>query len=275
MPGQMGHGRRNTQLSRRTVEYIHTIVGSALKQAYKNELIKKNYNDFTVLPRKEKKEIEPLSLEEVQKVLSASENTEMYALLVLEVFTGLRKGEILGLQWHCIDFEDKTLCVKQNLCRVQTVETSDKRKTELILMKPKTASSYRTLPLSEDVIQVLKQHKKEQNIHKMQYRDVYYDNDIVFAKPDGNFEDPRELLHKFHAILEKAGVRKVRFHDLRHTFASLLLNEGESMKVIQGLLGHSTITTSMDVYSHVAVKTKEKSIERLEKIVKLNRSKAV
>jgi integrase len=89
----------------------------------------------------------------------------------------------------------------------------------------------------------------------------------VFPRADGTFDDPREVLRRFHKILDKAGVRKCRFHDLRHTFASILLNEGESMKVIQELLGHSTITTTMDIYSHVAKQTKKNSIELLEKAV--------
>ena len=262
----------NKVLSRRTVEYLKTIIGGALKQAYKNELIKKNYNDFTVLPKAEVKEIEPLTIDEVQKVLKAAEGTPMYALIVLDIFTGMRKGEILGLQWEYVDFENKCLYVRKNLCRVKSDVSVSGRKTEFILMSPKTKKSNRTIPLTDEVIHVLKQHKTQQNITKMKYRDVYQDNDVVFAKWDGTFENPREVLRRFHNIVEKAGVRKCRFHDLRHTFASILLNEGESMKNIQELLGHSTITTTMDVYSHISQEGKKKSIDKLEQAVKLKSS---
>ncbi|MFR0031449.1 MAG: tyrosine-type recombinase/integrase [Coprococcus phoceensis] len=255
------------QLSRRTVEYLHTIIGSALEQAYKNEMIAKNVNEFTVLPKKEEKEIEPLTIEDLEKVLRVAKETDLYSLILLEVFTGMRKGEILGLQWENVDLEKKVLWVRKNLCRVENNDEEDGRKTKLILLEPKTKKSIREIPLSEEAVRVLKIHKRKQNEQKMLYRDIYQDNGVVFAKADGSFEDPREVLRRFHKILKKAGVRKCRFHDLRHTFASILINEGESMKVIQELLGHSTITTTMDIYSHVTKETKKRSIEILERTV--------
>lgn len=255
------------QLSRRTVEYLHIIIGSALEQAYKNEMIAKNVNEFTVLPKKEEKEIEPLTIEDLEKVLRVAKETDLYSLILLEVFTGMRKGEILGLQWENVDLEKKVLWVRKNLCRVENNDEEDGRKTKLILLEPKTKKSIREIPLSEEAVKVLKIHKRKQNEQKMLYRDIYQDNGVVFAKADGSFEDPREVLRRFHKILKKAGVRKCRFHDLRHTFASILINEGESMKVIQELLGHSTITTTMDIYSHVTKETKKRSIEILERTV--------
>ena len=103
------------QLSRRTVEYLHTIIGSALEQAYKNEMIAKNVNEFTVLPKKEEKEIEPLTIEDLEKVLRVAKETDLYSLILLEVFNGMRKGEILGLQWENVDLEKKVLWVRKNL----------------------------------------------------------------------------------------------------------------------------------------------------------------
>lgn len=258
---------RKKALSNRTVEYIHTLIGGALKQAYKNELIKKNYNEFTVLPKKEEKEIMPLNVKEIEKILKAAEDTPMYTLIILEIFTGMRKGEILGLQWKYVDLDNKSIYVKQNLCRVNIEKPIGRKKTELILMTPKTKKSIRKIPISDEVVQVLKQYKNEQNKHKEEYKNIYKDNDIVFAKDDGTFQDPRELLHQFHRILEKAGVRKCRFHDLRHTFASLLLQAGETPKIIQELLGHSSITTTMDVYTHVAEKGKIGAIQKLNNLL--------
>lgn len=254
-------------LSNRTVEYIHTLIGGALQQAYKNELIKKNYNDFTVLPKKEDKEIVPLNLYEIASIVKASEDTPIYALLILEIFTGMRKGEILALQWKNIDFENKSIYVKQNLCRVNKEEPTERNKTELVLMLPKTKKSIRRIPINDEVVRVLRRHQYEQNKYKEEFNKIYKDNDIVFAKCDGSFQDPRELLHKFHKILEKAGVRKCRFHDLRHTFASLLLQAGEAPKIIQELLGHSSITTTMDVYTHVADNGKIGAIQKLNDLL--------
>lgn len=255
------------KLSRRTVEYLHTIIGSALQQAYRNEIVQKNVNEFTVLPKKEDNEIEPLTIEEVQKVLKSAKKSDLYSLIVIDIFTGMRKGEILGLQWENVDFEKKILYVKKNLCRVQNTEEDGGKKTKLVLMEPKTKKSIRTIPLSNEAIKVLKEHKKTQDEIKTKYKNIYMDKRIVFANASGDFRDPREVLREFHKVLDKAGVRKCRFHDLRHTFASILLNEGESMKVIQELLGHSTITTTMDIYSHITKETKERSIERIQKAI--------
>ncbi|WP_159434635.1 tyrosine-type recombinase/integrase [Hespellia stercorisuis] len=256
-------------LSRRTVEYLHTIIGGALQQAYRNCMITRNVNQFTVLPKKDESEINPLTISEVHKLLQYAKNTELYPLIVLEVFTGMRKGEILGLLWENIDLEKQVLYVRKNLCRVKNDEKNATTKYKLVLLEPKTKKSVRAIPLTNYVVEVLKQQKSVQCQLKEKYKEIYRDNDIVFATADGNFRDPRTLLRDFHKILDDAGVRRCRFHDLRHTFASMLINEGESMKVIQELLGHSTITTTMDVYSHVNAKTKERSIGVLEKVIEI------
>lgn len=260
------HGDR--KISRRTVEYLHTIIGSALTQAYKNGLVLKNVNDSTVLPKKEQTEITPLTVGEVKKVLEVSKTSDIHALLVVAIYTGMRKGEILGLKWEDIDFNNKVIHVKRSLCRVKNDDPEDSRKTKLVLMKPKTVKSVRTIPLSKEAEYALRRHHIKQNEQKMKYRNIYQDQGLVFTREDGTFADARGVIRKFQKILDEAGVKRCRFHDLRHTFASILLNNGESMKVIQELLGHSTITTTMDIYSHVTEETKERSVELLEQLVK-------
>lgn len=255
------------RLSRRTVEYLRVIIGGALEQACKNGLIEKNVNTFTVLPKKETKEIVPLTVEELNKIIVASEGTRLYPLLILEIFTGMRKGEILGLQWTNVDLKNGMIYVKKSLGRVTVKDGTGERKTMLKLMDPKTQKSVRSIPISAEVVKVLKAHRKNQMEEKMKNRCIYQDLDLVFANEQGAFVDPRELLRSFHKLLEKGGVRKCRFHDLRHSFASVLINQGESMKIIQELLGHSTITTTMDIYSHVAQETKKQSVEALGKVL--------
>lgn len=253
-------------LSERTVRYLKILINGALEQAIKNDLIIKNPNKATVLPSKKHIEIIPLSAEELMTLLSKSTDSALYPLIFLEVYTGLRRGEILGLKWEDIDFDSKRLYVRRNLCRVST-EPGSVTKTKLVLMDPKTAKSKRIIPLSNDVISVLDDHRKAQNIIKKQNHDIYNDQNTVFAKNNGDFLDPREMLRDFHKLLKKIGIRKCRFHDLRHSFASLLLNSGESPKVIQELLGHSTITTTMDIYSHLNDSTKSNSIDKLSTIL--------
>ena len=176
------------KLSRRTVEYLRTIIGSSLEQAYKNGLVVKNVNDATVLPRKNNDEIVPLTMNELHQVIEVAKESDMYALILTEIYTGLRKGEILGLRWQDVDFENQEIHVRHNLCRVKNVDVKDERKTQLVLMEPKTKKSIRTIPLSESVVQVLKRHRIKQQEYIMRYRNVYLDNDVVFPRADGTFD---------------------------------------------------------------------------------------
>lgn len=253
-----GKGR----LSPRTVRYLHIIIRGAIDQAVKNGLIERNVSKYVVLPAKKHKEIQPLTIEEVDTFLKIAKKDRLFALYLLEITTGMRKGEILGLQWSNIDLVNKRVTIQQSLCNIRDYSSSD-RKYKLVLMEPKTEKSKRTLPLNDFVIAALTKHREKQNIEKQMYREIYNDNNVVFTREDGQFIHPRELLRRYHILLKKAGIEKKRFHDLRHTFASILLNEKESPKVIQELLGHANISTTMDIYSHVLEETKVKSIEKL------------
>lgn len=257
-------------LSSRSVRYLHILIRGALEQAYKNDLIPKNVSKAVILPIKSQKEIKPLTLEEVQQLLLTAKEYSIYPLILLEAFSGLRKGEILALKWDDIDWLGEKLHVRHSLCRVLADENSKPKQYKLILMEPKTQKSRRTIPLNEIVILALKKHKKQQNEEKIRNRDIYMDNNMVFAKMDGDYISPRDLLRVYHSLLKKSGIEKKRFHDMRHTFATILLNEGESPKVIQELLGHSNISTTMDIYSHVLEETKVKSIDKLtDKIINM------
>ncbi len=268
--GKLQNGRSDGkgQLSPRTVRYLHIIISGALDQAVKNGLLERNVSRNVVLPAKRHKEIQPLTIEEVNIFLESIRDDRLFALYLLEITTGMRKGEILGLQWSNIDFVNKRITVQQSLCNVKDYSDND-RKYKLVLMEPKTEKSKRTLPLNNAVIAALTKHRSIQNIEKQMYAEIYNDNDIVFAREDGQFISPRELLRRYQILLKKAGIEKKRFHDLRHTFASILLNEKESPKVIQELLGHANISTTMDIYSHVLEETKVKSIEKLENKLQL------
>lgn len=258
-------------LSNRTVRYIRTIIGGALNQAEKNGMLSRKPNKATILPPKENHEIIPLNIEEVNKILDEAKGSEFYPLVLLEMFTGLRKGEILGLCWSDIDFERNILTVKRNLCRIQMGidSKSGKKNYEYRLLEPKTESSKRRIFLPENVMQILKKHQNEQQIIREKNAEIYQDRKLVFARSDGNYISPRQVLRIFHRILDNAGVRRCRFHDLRHTVASILLNEGEEMKVIQELLGHSTITTTMDVYSHLSDQKKRNTSNKLAQVYEI------
>lgn len=250
------------KLSPRTVRYLHIIIRGAIDQAVKNGLLERNVSKYVVLPAKKHKEIQPLTIEEVNTFLETAKEDRLFALYLLEITTGIRKGEILGLQWSNIDFVNKRLSIQQSLCNVRDYSESG-RKYKLVLMEPKTEKSKRLLPLNDSVIAALTKYREQQSIEKQMYEEIYSDNNTVFTRENGEFINPRELLRRYQVLLKKAGIEPKRFHDLRHTFASILLNEKESPKVIQELLGHANISTTMDIYSHVLEETKVKSVEKL------------
>lgn len=251
------------KLSPTTVRYIHVIIKSALKQAVNNRMINENVGNAVVLPKKNKVQIVPFTKEEVNRFLSVAQNDRLYALYLLEMMTGLRKGEILGLQWNDIDFENKRINVIHNLCRIKSTDEKTDKKYEMLLMSPKTQSSKRSIPINDFMVDELKKHKSRQEKEKKSYADCYNDLGMIFCKPDGNYIYSRDFLRQYQNLLSKAGLEKKRFHDLRHTVASLLINANENPKVVQQLLGHSNISTTLDIYAHVMGETMNKSVDKL------------
>lgn len=250
-------------LSPTTVRYINLIIKGALKQAVNNRMIQENVTDGVVLPKKRKVEITPLTREEVMRFLETAKDDRLYTLYLLEVMTGLRRGEILGLKWEDVDFKAGRLKVIHNLYRVNNTDKDAESKYKLVLLTPKTESSKRTIPLNQFMVEELLRHKKEQEREKRLYGEDYRDLGMVFCKLDGDYISPREFLRQYQRLLQKAGLERKRFHDLRHTVASLLINANENPKVIQQLLGHSTISTTLDIYAHVMDQTLNRSVDNL------------
>lgn len=249
-------------LSPRMINYIAVLVNGALEQAVRLGKIDRNPNRAVLLPKKQKHEIEPLTETEVKKLLEQAKGSKIYLPIMVEVFTGMRRGELLGLCWDNVDLDKGVVFVRTSLARVRN-ETGAEQISELKLLTPKTAKSARTIPLTANIIAELKKHKAEQEAWKAEHSDIWIERGLVFCKDNGDFLEPRDFLADFQKQLERAGIRKCRFHDMRHTFASMLLNEGEELKVIQELLGHTTITTTADIYAHLKT---EKKLEAVSKI---------
>lgn len=247
-------------LSIRMVRYIHCLIHSALEQALKNNLVARNVSKATKLPGKVKHEFQPLTAEQIQKFLETAKNERLYTAFLLEFWTGLRRGELLGLRWKDIDFKKHIIHVKQSLTFAGS---------KLIFQQPKTAKSSRSIPIPESIIHELKAHKNRQNQERLLIGEGYKDNDLIFCQVDGRPLNPRNFIRTFKRILKKAGLpTEVRFHDCRHSFASMLLQLNEHPKVVQELLGHSTISTTLDIYSHVLPETKKAAINKLETLLK-------
>ena len=252
----------------KTVKHISVLINSALKKAVQLKMIKENVNEMTVLPKRKQYHAQVLSPLDVNRIIKEANNDELYPIVILAISTGLRRGEIMALKWKDIDFELRELQVKGNLCRVpKTVDEKGKTRYEYKILAPKTSKSRRTIPLTDLALDALKRQKYQQDILKDQYKSIYKDQDLVFSNEEGSFLNQRIFMNQYHSFLQKYRIPDVRFHDLRHTFATLLLEAEESPKVIQELLGHSTITTTMDIYAHVTKQGRIKAVDKLKQIV--------
>ncbi len=252
----------------KTIRHMYVLINSALDKAMQIKLLNENVNRQTVIPKKEAYTAKVLSAEEVKKILVNAKEDKLYPIIALEIYTGLRKGEIMALKWENISFDQEELQVEGNLCRVVKEINADGSKCyEYKIMEPKTAKSKRVVPLLPGAIEALKMQQAMQAQDKEMYSEIYNDQGLVFTRCDGTFLSQRAFMDKYHAFLKRYGVSDVRFHDLRHTFATLLLEAGEEPKAIQELLGHSTYSTTMDIYAHVTKKGKVNAIKRLDILV--------
>lgn len=245
-------------LSPRMIRYIHAILHGALRQAVKEGLVIRNVTEAVTLPRQKKKEFTPLTQEQVIKFLDSIKEDRLFPAILLDIGSGLRRGELLGLRWKDVDFKNRVIKVRQSLARV---------KGEWLFQEPKSEKSKRSIPIPGDIIAELKSHKARQNQEKLLAGETYQDNDLIFATPDGRPLETRSFLRHFEKLLDNAGLPKVRFHDLRHTYATLLLEAGEHPKVVQELLGHSQITMTLDTYSHVLPELKQAAALKINNIL--------
>lgn len=219
-------------LSDQTVRGIHTTFHAALDKAVSEKIIPKNPSDFCRLPSAKAREMQVLSPEEIQRLLIQSKEDGCFELLLLELSTGLRRGEICALQWDDLSFNTGELQVKRQVHRV---------KGELAVSEPKTKTSNRSVILPPPVLMVLSNYKTEINSAWM------------FPSPLNNDSprDPAAVRKRLTTILERADCKHVRFHDLRHTFATASLEHGMDIKTLSAIIGHVSTATTLNVYAHV------------------------
>jgi integrase len=242
-------------LSSRSIKYIHTVIHSCLEQARKEGMIQVNPADAVKLPKREQKEIKYLGTAEAAIFLAAAKESKHFAAFFLALNTGMRRGELLGLRWQDIDFETGQLTVTQGLVRISG--------KGLVFQEPKTKLSNRVINLSPAVLAVLKEHKRKQNEYRLMAGGGYRkDLDLVFANELGEPIDPRAFTRVFERIVKKTGL-DVTFHGLRHTFATIALEQGVDVKTIQETLGHHSSAFTMDVYSSVTAKMKREAADKV------------
>ena len=241
-------------LSPRRVEFIHAVLHRALKQAVRWQLIPRNPADLVDPPRPKREPPTTFSLEQVQQFLDAAKQDRLYPLYLLAVITGMRKGEILGLRWEDVDLQKGIIQVKQTLQRVNG---------KLVFIQPKSQQSRRQITIPAVVVEELRKHRARQLEEKLLAGERWKESGLVFTTRVGTPIDPRNLSRNFYIILKRAGLPRIRFHDLRHTTATLLLIQGTHPKIVQELLGHSQISLTLDVYSHVIPSMQKEAIDQL------------
>ena len=254
---QMFYSEMLRKVKPNTVIHYHAIIHSALKYAVKTDMLVQNVADKVDRPKKNSFQPVFLSAEEMQKMFEALRGTKLELPVLVAAFYGFRRGEVLGLKWDAIDFERGTISV----IRTVTTITLDGKQTEIEQQSAKTKSSLRTLPLIGSFREYFLQVKEAQELNKQVCGNCYnYEYDgFVFVDELGERMRANYLTSAFPKFLENHGLRRMRFHDLRHTCASLLLSNGISMKQIQIWLGHSTFSTTADIYAHLDYSAQEAS----------------
>ena len=249
-------------VSASTVIHYHAIIHSALKYAVKTDMLVQNVADKVDRPKKNSFQPVFLSAEETQKMFEALRGTKLELPVLVAAFYGFRRGEVLGLKWDAIDFERGTISV----IRTVTTITLDGKQTEIEQQSAKTKSSLRTLPLIGSFREYFMQVKEAQELNKQVCGNCYnheYDG-FVFVDELGERMRANYLTSAFSKFLEDHGLRRMRFHDLRHSCASLLLANGVPLKHIQEWLGHSDFTTTANIYAHLDYSSKITSAQAME-----------
>ena len=259
---QMFYSEMLRKVKPNTVIHYHAIIHSALKYAVKTDMLVQNVADKVDRPKKNSFQPVFLSAEEMQKMFEALRGTKLELPVLVAAFYGFRRGEVLGLKWDAIDFERGTISV----IRTVTTITLDGKQTEIEQQSAKTKSSLRTLPLIGSFREYFMQVKEAQELNKQVCGNCYnYEYDgFVFVDELGERMRANYLTSAFPKFLESHGLRRMRFHDLRHSCASLLLANGVPLKHIQEWLGHSDFTTTANIYAHLDYKPKITSAQAME-----------
>jgi integrase len=246
-------------LSAKRIRGIHGVLHKGLAHAVYLNLISRNVCDIVKksLPRQERHESQTLTKEQAQRLLEEVRGRYPWeALFTLAIITGMRRGELLALRWADVHFEQRYLQVCRSARRASLGYG-------LQVEGPKTASSRRKIVLSPFLVEVLQQHHRRQEEARRLVGDTWEDNDLVFCNTYGRFINLDTMRTWFRKLLAKAGLPPMRFHDLRHSAATLLLAMGVHVKVVQELLGHSNVLITLNTYSHVLPSIHEKAMDKL------------
>lgn len=245
----------------RTVQLIHAVLHRALNQAMKWNMVQRNVTDIVDRPKFPRREMKVLTQDEVNCFLKSAREGSLYALYVLAITCGLRQGELLALKWKDFDREAGTLHIQR---QIQWVKGKAQFK------EPKTSKSRRTVMLPRAAVAALQTHRARQAEQRLAAGGKWQNHGLIFTSEVGTAINQSNLLSKsFYPLLKKAEVPRIRFHDLRHTAATLLLQQGVHPKIVQERLGHSRISMTLDTYSHVLPAMQQEAADKMDAILDL------
>ncbi|WP_240138247.1 tyrosine-type recombinase/integrase [Streptomyces sp. MUM 178J] len=250
--------RLERQTTAATAKEAHRVLRSALSSACREELIMRNVAKLVEPPRPTPRELSPWSLDETLSFLSAARKDPLYAAFVLAIAMGLRRGEIVGIRWQDVDLENRMLLVRQQVQRRRGILYEDETK----------GRRSRAVPLPAMCIAPLRWHRIRQGEIRERAGDSWKDTGYVFTTRTGRPVEPRNLHRSFVRVSGSAGLRPVRLHDARHGCATLLTAAGVAPRVVMEILGHSQISLTMDVYTHVVQDTQREAISHMDRLLK-------
>lgn len=249
-------------LSPKSIKNIHGVLHHALKQAVANGILRSNPADVCTLPRTEKKELKPLDENDITLFLKKIQGHRFENLFITTLFTGMREGEVLGLTWDCVDFDNGVLLINKQLQLHQETGLEAYK-----LVSPKNGKS-RTVAAAPFVMARLKQHRTLQMQQQLKLGGAWSNPDgLVFTDELGGHLTKPTVYRAFKAVVASIGRPDARFHDLRHSYAVAAIRSGDDIKTIQSNLGHATAAFTLDVYGHVTSKMKQESAARMEKFI--------
>ncbi len=255
---QAYYGRAVERLSSRTVHHHHRVLSQALKYAVRQGYLGRNPCELVDPPSPKGKAMRTLTESEVRDLLLAAQGKYYYAVIYTAVSSGLRQAELLALRWRDVDIASRSISVNRTLY---------KRRGVTAFMEPKTRHSRRRVAMTPKLAEFMADYKLERQRANYQIGKAVELDDLVFCHADGRPYDSSVVSHKFAAIAREARLKHTRFHDLRHTFASLMLQRGAKPKVISECLGHASVAFTMDVYSHIIDGMQEEAILLLDEVL--------
>lgn len=241
-----------------TIKRIYNIVNTSLNAAVKKQIISRNVAALIDKPKVRRKEIEVWDVNEVHAFLKfAKSYTRYYIAFHLALATGMRQGEILGLRWMDVDFDRNIISVRQTLAH----------NGKSIITGAKTATSIRTISIDQQTASILNKHMLSTKRELLMLGKTMAPHSLVICTGKGTLTSPRNISRVWYSMLKKTGLKKITFHDLRHTHASLLLKNNTHPKVVSERLGHSSIKITIDLYSHLFPNMQEEAAEELGKML--------